>query len=122
MYVCGYGCEMLECQPHSFTLQHRVFNGKNYIMEEAITGDFALVKAWKADRYGNLVFRKSARNFNIPMAKAATVTIAEVEEIVDVGELSPEDIDVPSMYVQRVVKGEFFEKRIEVRVMCDHLF
>jgi 3-oxoacid CoA-transferase len=92
-----------------------VFNNKNYIMEEAITGDFALVKAWKADRFGNLIFRKSARNFNIPMAKAAPITIAEVEEIVDVGELSPEDIDVPSMYVQRVVKGEFFEKRIEVR-------
>ena len=83
-------------------------------MEEAITGDFAIVKAWKADRYGNLIFRKSARNFNIPMAKAAPVTIAEVEEIVDVGDLNPEDIDVPSMYVQRVVKGEFFEKRIEV--------
>lgn len=83
-------------------------------MEEAITGDFALIKAWKADRFGNLIFRKSARNFNVPMAKAAPVTIAEVEEIVDGGELSPEDIDVPSMYVQRVVKGEFFEKRIEV--------
>ena len=83
-------------------------------MEEAITGDYALVKAWKADRFGNLIFRKSARNFNIPMAKAAPITIAEVEEVVDVGELSPEDIDVPSMYVQRVVKGEFFEKRIEV--------
>ena len=99
---------------HFPTLQHRVFNGKNYIMEEAITGDFALVKAWKADHFGNLVFRKSARNFNIPMAKAAKVTIAEVEEIVNGDELDPEDIDVPSMYVQRVVKGEFFEKRIEV--------
>ena len=64
-------------------------------MEEAITGDFALIKAWKADTFGNLVFRKSARNFNIPMAKAASVTIAEVEEIVDNGDLNPEDIDVP---------------------------
>lgn len=94
-----------------------MFNGKNYIMEEAITADFALVKAWKADTFGNLVFRKSARNFNIPMAKAAKVTIAEVEEIVDGGELNPEDIDVPSMYVRRVVKGEFFEKRIEVSIV-----
>lgn len=90
-------------------------------MEEAITGDFALIKAWKADRYGNLIFRKSARNFNVPMAKAAPITIAEVEEIVDVGDLSPEDIDVPSMYVQRVIKGEFFEKRIEVRGMSNFM-
>ena len=83
-------------------------------MEEAITGDFAIIKAWRADCYGNLIFRKSARNFDIPLAKAAPVTTAEVEEVVDVGDFNPEDIDVPSMYVQRVVKGEFFEKRIEV--------
>lgn len=93
--------------------EHRVFNGRHYIMEEAITGDFALIKAWKADRAGNLIFRKSARNFNVPMAKAANTTIAEVEEIVDVGSFSPEDIHLPSVYVDRVVKGECYEKRIE---------
>lgn len=82
-------------------------------MEEAITGDFALVKAWKADKAGNLVFRKSARNFNPTMCKAAKVTIAEVEEIVENGSLPPEDIHIPSIYVQRVVLGDKYEKRIE---------
>merc|ERR1711973_211435 len=91
----------------------RNFNGKDYIMEEAITGDFALVKAWKADKAGNLVFRKSARNFNPTMCKAAKVTIAEVEEIVENGELLPEDIHIPSVYVQKVVLGAKYEKRIE---------
>ncbi|KAG7299780.1 Succinyl-CoA:3-ketoacid coenzyme A transferase 1-mitochondrial [Plutella xylostella] len=87
------------------------FNGKDYIMEEAITGDFALVKAWKADRHGNLLFRKSARNFNPAMCKAARVTIAEVEEIVD--EIDPDYVHVPSIYVHRVIKGDKYEKRIE---------
>ncbi|XP_076439924.1 succinyl-CoA:3-ketoacid coenzyme A transferase 1, mitochondrial-like [Babylonia areolata] len=91
----------------------RMFKGRNYIMEEAITGDFAMVKAWKADKAGNLTFRKSARNFNPPMCKAATVTIAEVEEIVEMGEIPPEDIHIPHIYVQRILKGETFEKRIE---------
>lgn len=80
-------------------------------MEEAITGDFALIKAWKADRHGNLIFRKSARNFNPAMAKAARVTIAEVEEIVD--ELDPDNVHVPSVFVHRVIKGHSYEKRIE---------
>lgn len=94
--------------------EHRVFNGINYIMEEAITGDFALVKAWKADRMGNLIFRKSARNFNAPMARAAKVTIAEVEEIVDVGTFSPEEIHIPSVYVHKLfLGGNNYEKRIE---------
>jgi len=93
--------------------ESRSFNGNNYIMEEAITGDFALVKAWKADKAGNLVFRKSARNFNPTMCKAAKVTIAEVEEIVENGELLPEDIHIPSVYVQKVVLGAKYEKRIE---------
>eukprot|EP00128_Syssomonas_multiformis_P008034 Colp12_sorted_trinity150504_noHs@16516 len=93
--------------------ESRSFNGRNYIMEEAITGDFALVKAWKADTVGNLVFRKTAQNFNTPCAKAAKVTIAEVEEIVPVGELPAEGIHVPSVYVHRIVKGAKFEKRIE---------
>ncbi|KAK3698191.1 hypothetical protein QZH41_019284, partial [Actinostola sp. cb2023] len=93
--------------------ESREFNGRQYIMEEAITGDFALIKAWKADRSGNLIFRKTARNFNAPMAKAAKVTIAEVEEIVENGEIPAEDIHVPGVYVNRVIKGENYEKRIE---------
>ncbi|XP_033127366.1 succinyl-CoA:3-ketoacid coenzyme A transferase 1, mitochondrial-like [Anneissia japonica] len=93
--------------------EDRMFNGVNYIMEKAITGDFALIKAWKADRAGNLIFRKSARNFNVPMAKAAKITIAEVEEIVDVGTFAQEDIHIPSIFVHRVIKGEKYEKRIE---------
>ncbi|XP_031559849.1 succinyl-CoA:3-ketoacid coenzyme A transferase 1, mitochondrial-like [Actinia tenebrosa] len=93
--------------------ESRDFNGRHFIMEEAITGDFALVKAWKADKSGNLTFRKSARNFNAPMAKAAKVTIAEVEEIVEDGEIPAEDVHVPCVYVHRVIKGEKYEKRIE---------
>lgn len=85
-------------------------------MEEAITGDFALIKAWKADRAGNLIFRKTARNFNPPMCKAAGITIAEVEEIIDVDQIPPEDIHVPSVYVHRVIKGAKYEKRIEVGI------
>lgn len=80
-------------------------------MEEAITGDFALVKAWKADKYGNLIFRKSARNFNPAMCKAARITIAEVEEIVD--EIDPDFVHIPSIYVHRIIKSDHFEKRIE---------
>uniref|UniRef100_A0A8C7WLK3 Succinyl-CoA:3-ketoacid-coenzyme A transferase n=1 Tax=Oncorhynchus mykiss TaxID=8022 RepID=A0A8C7WLK3_ONCMY len=99
------------------TPQVREFNGIHYVMERAITGDFALIKAWKADRAGNIVFRKTARNFNQPMCKAAKVTVVEVEEIVDVGTFAPEDIHVPSIYVDRIVKGAVYEKRIEVRSM-----
>lgn len=91
----------------------REFNGEHFILEEAITGDFALVKAWKADRSGNVVFRRSAINFNLPMCKAADVTVVEVEEIVDVGSFAPEDIHVPKIYVHRLLKGDKFEKRIE---------
>uniref|UniRef100_A0A8C9W6W4 Succinyl-CoA:3-ketoacid-coenzyme A transferase n=1 Tax=Scleropages formosus TaxID=113540 RepID=A0A8C9W6W4_SCLFO len=95
------------------TPQVREFNGQHYVMERAITGDFSLIKAWKADRAGNIVFRKTARNFNQPMCKAAKVTIVEVEEVVDVGTFAPEDIHVPSIYVDRIVKGTSYEKRIE---------
>ncbi|XP_021446514.1 succinyl-CoA:3-ketoacid coenzyme A transferase 1, mitochondrial isoform X1 [Oncorhynchus mykiss] len=95
----------------------REFNGIHYVMERAITGDFALIKAWKADRAGNIVFRKTARNFNQPMCKAAKVTVVEVEEIVDVGTFAPEDIHVPSIYVDRIVKGAVYEKRIEKRTV-----
>lgn len=81
-------------------------------MEEAITGDYALVRAYKADELGNLIFRKSARNFNPPMCKAAKITIAEVEEIVPVGELQPDEIHIPGIYVHRIIRSKF-EKRIE---------
>ncbi|KAJ3258096.1 Succinyl-CoA:3-ketoacid coenzyme A transferase 1, mitochondrial [Chytriomyces hyalinus] len=91
----------------------RTFGGKDYIMEEAITGDFSLVKAWKADALGNLVFKNTACNFNAPMAKAGRITIAEVEEIVPIGTLKPDEIHVQGAYVDRVVKGERYEKRIE---------
>ncbi|KAF9972108.1 Succinyl-CoA:3-ketoacid coenzyme A transferase 1, mitochondrial [Actinomortierella ambigua] len=91
----------------------REFNGRNYIMEEAITGDYSLIKAWKGDAYGNLVFKGSAMNFNPPMAKASKYCIAEVEEIVPVGTLRAEDIHLPGIYVKSLIKGEKYEKRIE---------
>lgn len=89
------------------------FNGKTYLLEEGIVGDFALVKAWKADTLGNLVYRKTAMNFNPLAATAGKITIAEVEEIVEAGELRPEEIDTPGIYVQRVLLGTDYEKRIE---------
>ncbi|KAF4804682.1 hypothetical protein TURU_005722 [Turdus rufiventris] len=91
----------------------REFDGRHFILEKSITGDFALVKAWKADRAGNIIFRKTARNFNQPMCKAAKTTVVEVEEIVDIGAFAPEDIHVPKIYVDRLLQGEKFEKRIE---------
>jgi 3-oxoacid CoA-transferase subunit A len=95
----------------------RVFDGRSYLLERALTADFALVKAWKGDRLGNLVYRKTARNFNPMMAAAARMTIAEVEELVEPGEIEPDHIVTPSVYVQRIVKGENFEKRIERRTL-----
>ncbi len=94
--------------------EERSFNGRDYILEEAIIGDFAIIKAWKADRYGNLVFRKTARNFNPMAATAGKITVVEVEEIVEVGELDPDQIHTPGIYVNRVIQGNF-EKRIEQR-------
>ncbi|KAK2504496.1 hypothetical protein MC885_001118 [Smutsia gigantea] len=91
----------------------REFNGQHFILEEVITGEFALVKAWKADRVGNVIFRKSARNFNLPICKAAETTVVEVEEIVDIGSFAPEDIHIPKIYVHLLIKGEKYEKRIE---------
>merc|ERR1712227_346521 len=102
---------------HSKPREERMFGGRNFIMEEAITGDYSLVKAWKADRAGNLIFRKTANNFNQPMCKAGKITIAEVEEIVDVGEISPDQIHIPSIYVQRIIQGPSYEKRIERRTL-----
>lgn len=95
----------------------RNFNGIDYLMEYAFDADFAIVKAWKADTHGNLVFRKTTRNFNVPMAMAGKITIAEVEELVPAGELDPDSIHVPGIYVHRVFKGEKFEKRIEQRTV-----
>lgn len=92
------------------------FNGRTYVLESAITGDFALVKAWKADKAGNLMFRKSARNFNPVMCKAAKISIAEVEEMVEVGQLDPDNIHLPGIYVDRIIKGHSYEKRIEKRL------
>ncbi|CAJ0959737.1 unnamed protein product [Ranitomeya imitator] len=89
------------------------FNGRHFVMENSITGDFALVKAWKADRAGNVVFRKTARNFNQPMCKAAKVTVVEVEEIVDTGSFAAEDIHIASIYVDRIIKGDNYQKKIE---------
>ncbi|MEB2302107.1 CoA transferase subunit A [Lysinibacillus xylanilyticus] len=91
----------------------KVFDGKEYILEKGIVADFALVKAWKADKLGNLVFRKTSRNFNPLAAMAGKITIAEVEEIVEVGELDPDHIHTPGVFVQRVLLGDNYEKRIE---------
>jgi 3-oxoacid CoA-transferase subunit A len=96
----------------------REFDGKQYLMERALTADFALVKAWKGDRLGNLIYRKTARNFNPMMAAAAHCTIAEVEELVEPGELDPDVIVTPGVYVQRILKGEKYEKRIERRTLA----
>jgi 3-oxoacid CoA-transferase subunit A len=95
----------------------REFDGRTYIMERGLKADFALVKAWKGDRMGNLVYRKTARNFNPMMATAAKVTIAEVEHLVEVGELDGDLIQTPSVYVKRIFQGESYEKRIEKRTV-----
>ncbi|AOM03075.1 CoA transferase subunit A [Cobetia marina] len=94
----------------------REFDGRPYILEEAIKGDFAIVKAWKADRYGNVVYRHTARNFNPLAATAGKITVVEVEELVEPGELDPAEIHTPGIYVDRVIKGSF-EKRIEKRTV-----
>ena len=96
--------------------EERNINGRDYILEESITGDFAIVKAWKADKFGNLIFRKTARNFNPLAATAGKITVVEVEEIVEPGELDPDHIHVPGIYVNRLIKGTF-EKVIEQRTV-----
>jgi 3-oxoacid CoA-transferase subunit A len=93
----------------------RFFGNRTYLMEEALHADFALVKAWKGDTTGNLIYRKTARNFNPMMATAARITIAEVEELVQPGELDPDAIVIPGIYVKRIIQGERYEKRIERR-------
>ncbi len=107
----GYGTEVAEGK------EVRIYNGKPHILEEALTADFAIVKAWKGDTEGNLIFKATARNFNPMMATAGKITIAEVEELVEAGELDPNDIHTPGIFVQRIFKGEKFEKRIEQRTV-----
>lgn len=107
----GYGTEVAEGK------EVRVFNGKPHILESALTADFAIVKAWKGDTEGNLIFKATARNFNPMMAMAGKITVAEVEELVPAGELDPNFIHTPGIFVQRIFKGEKFEKRIEQRTV-----
>jgi len=107
----GYGTVVAEGK------ETREFDGRPYVLEHALKADFAFVKAWKGDKWGNLVYRKTARNFNPMMATAAKVTIAEVEELVEVGELDPDMVHTPSVFVKRIFQGELFEKRIEKRTV-----
>ena len=109
----GYGTLVAEGK------ETREFDGRHYVMEKGIIGDFAFVKAWKADPFGNLIYRKTARNFNPMMATAGKITVAEVEEIVDYGELDPDQIHTPGIYVQRVLQGPHYEKRIEHRTVSE---
>ena len=95
----------------------REFDGRPYVLELALRADFAFVKAWKGDQWGNLIYRKTARNFNPMMATAAKITIAEVEELVEVGQLDPDMVHTPSVYVKRIFQGESYEKRIERRTV-----
>ncbi|TWO78804.1 CoA transferase subunit A, partial [Denitratisoma oestradiolicum] len=105
----AYGTQLAEGK------ETREFNGRPMVMEHAIVGDFALVKAYKADRHGNLIYRKAARNFNPLCAMAGKICIAEVEELVEFGELDPDLVHTPGIFVDRVVVGDCFEKRIEQR-------
>ncbi len=98
--------------------EEKTFDGKRYIMERGIVGDVALVKAWKADPFGNLIYRKTSRNFNPLVAAAGKVTIVEVEELVELGELDPDQIHTPGIYVQHIFVGDSFEKRIERRTVA----
>jgi len=107
----GYGTEVADGK------EVRVFNGKPHILENALTADFAIVKAWKGDAAGNLIFKATARNFNPMMAMAGKITIAEVEELVPVGKLDPNEIHTPGIFVQRIFQGSYFEKRIEQRTL-----
>jgi 3-oxoacid CoA-transferase subunit A len=95
----------------------REFHGETYVMETGLTADLAIVKAWKGDKAGNLVFRKTARNFNPMMAMAGRITVAEVEELVEIGQLDANDIHTPGIFVQRIFQGKNYEKRIENRTV-----
>jgi 3-oxoacid CoA-transferase subunit A len=95
----------------------REFDGRPYVMERWLKADFALVRAWKGDKWGNLIYRKTARNFNPMMATAARITIAEVEHLVDVGEIEPDAVHTPGIYVKRILQGESYERKIERRTL-----
>jgi 3-oxoacid CoA-transferase subunit A len=99
----------------------REFDGRQYLLERALTADFAFIKAWRGDRLGNLIYRKTARNFNPMMATAAKITIAEVEELVEPGEIDPDAVVTPGIYVKRVVAGEVYERQIERRTVRKHV-
>ena len=105
----GYGTEIAAGK------EVREFNGKKHLMEHALHADYAIVKAWKGDKYGNLIFRKTTRNFSTSMAKAGTITIAEVEHLLEPGELEPDQVHVAGIYVHRIFAGKNYEKRIERR-------
>lgn len=107
----GYGTEVAEGK------EVKEFDGRPYIMETALHADFAIVKAWKGDKHGNLLFKGTARNFNPMMARAGTITIAEVDELVEPGVLDPNNVHVPGIYVQRIFVGKDYEKRIEQRTV-----
>src|SRR5207253_5447740 len=107
----GYGTVVAEGK------ETREFDGRMYVLESALKGDFAFVKAWKGDKWGNLVYRKTARNFNPVMATAARITIAEVEQLVELGELEPDCVHTPAIYVKRIFQGTNYEKRIEKRTV-----
>jgi 3-oxoacid CoA-transferase subunit A len=107
----GYGTEVAEGK------ETREINGRMYVLEHSLTADFAIVKAWKGDKFGNLVFKGTARNFNPMMATAGKITIAEVEELVEPGELDPNNIHTPGIFVQRIFQGTNYEKRIEQRTI-----
>ncbi len=110
----GYGTEVAEGK------ECREFDGRMYVMEKALHADFAIVKAWKGDKHGNLIFKGTARNFNPMMAMAGKITIAEVEELLEPGELDPNHIHVPGVYVQRIFQGINYEKRIEQRTVSKY--
>ena len=107
----GYGTVIAEGK------ETREFDGRPYVMEKALQADFAFIKAWKGDKWGNLIYRKTARNFNPMMATAAKVTIAEVEELVEPGALDPDKVHTPSVYVKRIFQGTNYERRIEKRTL-----
>ena len=107
----GYGTEVAQGK------EVREYNGKPHILETALTADFAFVKAWKGDTAGNLIFKGTARNFNPLMAMAGKITVAEVEELVQAGELDPNQIHTPGIFVQRIFQGQKYEKRIEQRTV-----
>ncbi|MEE3148933.1 MAG: CoA transferase subunit A [Bacteroidota bacterium] len=110
----GYGTEVAEGK------ETREFDGKMYVLEHAFKADFSFIKAWKGDAAGNLIFKGTARNFNPPMCGAAKITVAEVEELVPAGELDPNQIHIPGIFVQRIFEGKNYEKRIEQRTVRKH--